>query len=51
MDFELLRRPRFGPGPTIGAAAVLAADAWRCRAALEIAAGGGGSMEVYDAVA
>lgn len=49
--FELLRRPRFGPGPTIGAAAVLAADAWRCRAALEIAAGGGGSMEVYDAVA
>jgi hypothetical protein len=49
--FELLRRPRFGPGPTIGAAAVLAADAWRCRAALEIAAGGGRSMEVYDAVA
>ena len=49
--FELLHRPRFGPGPTIGAAAVLAADAWRCRAALEIAAGGGGSMEVYDAVA
>ena len=49
--FELLRVPRFGPGPTIGAAAVLAADAWRCRAALEIAAGGGGSLEVYDAVA
>jgi hypothetical protein len=49
--FELLRRPRFGSGPTIGAAAVLAADAWRCRAALQIAAGGGGSMEVYDAVA
>ncbi|MDR3659850.1 MAG: hypothetical protein P4L86_05470 [Mycobacterium sp.] len=48
---ELLRRPRFGFGPTIGAAAVLAADAWRCRAALQIAAGGGGSMEVYDAVA
>ena len=33
--FELMHRPRFGPGPTIGAAAVLAADAWRCRAALE----------------
>ena len=49
--FELVRRARFGPGLTIGAAAVLAADAWRCRAALEIAAGGGGSMEVYDAVA
>lgn len=48
---ELLRRPHFGPGPTIGTAAVLAADAWRCRAALEIAAGGGRSMEIYDAVA
>ncbi|BBX82647.1 hypothetical protein MAUB_05200 [Mycolicibacterium aubagnense] len=48
---DLLRRPRFGSGPTVGAAAVLAADAWRCRAALQIAAGGGGSMEIYDAVA
>jgi hypothetical protein len=49
--FELLRDPRFGPAATVGAVAVLAADAWRCRAALQIAAGGGGPMEVYDAVA
>jgi hypothetical protein len=49
--FELLRRPRFGAAPTIGAAAVLAADAWRCRAALQIASGGGRSIEVFDAVA
>jgi hypothetical protein len=48
---EMLRDPRFGPAATIGAAAVLAADAWRCRAALQIAAAGGGPLEVYDAVA
>jgi len=48
---ELLRDPRFGPAATIGAAAVLAADTWRCRAALQIAEAGGGPMEVYDAVA
>jgi len=30
---------------------VLAVDAWRGRAALELAARGGGPMEVFDAVA
>jgi hypothetical protein len=29
----------------------MAADAWRVRAALEIAARGGGPLEAYDAVA
>ncbi|MEU7872106.1 hypothetical protein [Dactylosporangium sp. NPDC049140] len=37
----LLRRGGFGPGPALGAAAVLAADAWRVRAALACAADGG----------
>jgi hypothetical protein len=42
-----------GPGPDVplGAVAVLAADAWRVRAALELAVRGGGSVEVFDAVA
>jgi len=35
----------------IGAVAVLAADAWRCRAALALASRGGGPMDVYDVVA
>jgi hypothetical protein len=33
----------------VGCAAVLAADAWRVRAALESAARGGGLTEVFDA--
>ncbi len=41
----------FGPHRVIGAVALLAADAWRVRAALEIAARGGGPVEVFDAVA
>jgi hypothetical protein len=49
--FQLLREARFNGGPVLGAAAVLAADAWRTRAALEIAARGGGPLEAYDAVA
>ncbi|MFH9860421.1 hypothetical protein [Streptomyces sp. NPDC017202] len=39
---ELLRRARFGPRPVVGAAALLSADAWRTRGALELAARGGG---------
>ncbi len=41
--------------PVIGSVAVLAADAWRVRAALEVAARGGpgspGALEAFDAVA
>jgi hypothetical protein len=39
---ELLRRSSFGPGPVVGAVALLSADAWRTRGALELAARGGG---------
>lgn len=50
---ELLRRSDFGPGPVAGTAALLSADAWRARGALELAARGGGSGngpgEVLDA--
>jgi len=44
---------RSGPGPEVplGAAAVLATDGWRVRAALEVAARGGGPLEAFDAVA
>jgi hypothetical protein len=41
----------FGPGRVIGAAALLAADAWLVRGALEVAARGGADLEVFDAVA
>ncbi|MFA1542872.1 hypothetical protein [Actinomadura monticuli] len=47
----LLRGSEFGVGPVLGAATVLAVDAWRIRAALEIAARGGGPMGAYDALA
>jgi len=49
--FSLLRTSASNTAPILGAAAVLAADAWRTRAALEIAARGGGPLEAYDAVA
>jgi len=42
----------FGPGRTVGAAALLAADAWLVRGALELAdRGGSGATEVFDALA
>jgi hypothetical protein len=47
---SLLRTSASDSSPVIGAAAVLAADAWRVRAALAAAAGGG-QLEDYDAVA
>lgn len=37
--------------PVLGAAAVLATDAWRAGAALELAARGGTPLEAYDALA
>ncbi len=47
----LLRTSTLDFSPVLGAAAVLAADARRLRAALELAARGGGPLEAYDAVA
>lgn len=58
--FALLRGASFGPSPVVGAVAVLAADAWRVRAALETAARGNSAasspsrhdlMETFDALA
>ncbi|WP_367325738.1 V-type ATPase subunit [Streptomyces sp. HUAS ZL42] len=50
---ELLRGSDFGPQPVVGAVALLSADAWRTRGALELAARGGGPgdwpSEVLDA--
>jgi hypothetical protein len=47
----LARRATAGPEVLVGAAAAMAADAWRVRAALELAARGGAPLEVFDAVA
>lgn len=47
----LARRAAAGPEVVVGAVAVLGADAWRVRAALEVAARGGGPLEDVDAVA
>lgn len=49
--FAMVRRPTSGPQVVVGALALQAVDAWRVRAALELAARGGGPMEVLDAVA
>lgn len=49
--FRLLNDGGFGAPRLLGAAAVLAVDAWRVRAALEVAARGGTALEVFDAVA
>jgi hypothetical protein len=51
----LLHRPVTTPDPVIGSVAVLAVDAWRTRAALEVAARGGAgapaALEAFDVVA
>ncbi|MBL0885406.1 hypothetical protein [Myceligenerans indicum] len=50
-DAQRLRRtPRFDPSAVIGVVALLAVDARRLRAALELAAHGGEPLEAYDAV-
>jgi len=49
--FALARRAVPGPEVLVGAVALLAADAWRVRGALELAARGGAPLEVFDAVA
>ncbi len=48
--FELLRGSRFDASCVVGAVAVLSTDAWRVRAALEVAARGGQPMEAFDAL-
>lgn len=47
----LARRAGSGPAILVGAVALLAVDAWRVRAALEVAARGGTLVEVLDDVA
>jgi hypothetical protein len=47
----LLARRGFGPHRAVGAVALLAVDAWRVRAALELAARGGGVLEDVGALA
>lgn len=49
--FSVSHRVAAGPEGLVGVAALLAADAWRTRAALEFAARGGRSVEVFDALA
>lgn len=46
---EMLRATGYGPAPVVGAVAVLSADAWRVRAALESAAHAGVTLEAFDA--
>ncbi|MEU8617816.1 hypothetical protein [Streptomyces sp. NPDC048623] len=40
--------PAYGPVTVVGAVGALSVDAWRVRAALELAAHGGGPREVFD---
>ena len=49
--FALARRAAAGPEVVVGTVAMMAADAWRVRAALELAARGGTPVEAFDAVA
>ena len=49
--WALLRGSRPGSAPVVGAVAVLSADAWRVRGALEGAARGGRRLEAFDAPA
>jgi hypothetical protein len=48
---RLLRTSGLDSGTVLGAVAVMACDAWRVRAALEIAARGGEPLEAYDELA
>jgi len=47
----LARRATAGPEVLVGAVGLMAVDAWRVRAALEVAARGGGPVEAFRAVA
>jgi len=46
----LTRRPVAGPEVLVGAVALVTADAWRVRGALELAARGGSPLEAFDAL-
>jgi hypothetical protein len=48
--FRLARTWQYGLRPVVGAVALMAVDAWRVRAALELAGRGGTGREVLDAV-
>jgi hypothetical protein len=48
---ELVRAPRPGPDVLVGAVGLLATDAWRVRAALQVAAQGPEGLEVFRAAA
>jgi hypothetical protein len=48
---RLLRTSSLDSGTVLGAVAVMCCDAWRVRAALELAARGGEPLEVYDELA
>ncbi len=48
---RLLRTSSLDSGAVLGSIAVMACDAWRVRAALEIAARGGGPLGTYDELA
>jgi hypothetical protein len=48
---HLLRTSGLDRGVVLGAVAVMACDAWRVRAALELAARGGAPLEAYDGLA
>lgn len=48
---DLAARPPHGPAPVVGAVGLLAADAWRVRAGLALAAGGGGDLREVAGVA
>ncbi|MGW2512242.1 hypothetical protein ACWC0A_23130 [Streptomyces scopuliridis] len=48
---DLTRGSGLDSSPVVGAVALLSADAWRVRGALELAARGGGSLETFDALA
>lgn len=49
-SFAWVAGPRSGPRPVLGALGLLAVDAWRVSAALEMAARGGARLEAFDAV-
>lgn len=49
--FALTRSPRPGPSVVLGGVALMAVDAWRVRAALEVAARADASQEAFDEVA
>jgi hypothetical protein len=49
--FALLDGTRFGSAAVAGTVAVLATDAWRVQAALELAARGGRPLEAFDVLA